>query len=133
MIAKAYDCSTLITSIARQRDALGDAAVNEALRLRPDLAEAHLVAAFHIYSCYRDFEGARVQIAIAARTMSNNSDLLGLTASIDRVQGRWEKAVAGLDRAATLDPRNPELLSKLADTYRCLRRYRFHIGCLRWW
>jgi tetratricopeptide (TPR) repeat protein len=125
LIAKAHDYLYFdLVDRTPERRALGDAAINEALRLRPDLAEVHLVAAFHIYSCYRDFEGARVQIAIAARTMSNNSDLLGLTASIDRVQGRWEKAVAGLDRAATLDPRNPELLSKLADTYRCLRRYR---------
>jgi serine/threonine protein kinase len=107
-----------------ERRGLGDAAVNEALRLRPDLAEVHLAAAFHLFSCYRDFERARVQIAIAAQVLPNNSDLLQITALIDRVQGRWDKAVAGLDRAATLDPRNPDLVTTLADTYRCLRRYR---------
>jgi TolB-like protein len=106
-----------------KRRALGDAAVNEALRLRPDLAEVHLAAAFHLFVCYREFERARVQIAIAAQTRPNNADLLQLTAFIDRRQGRWDKAVAGLDRAATLDPRNPEVLDSLADTYRCLRRY----------
>ena len=107
-----------------ERRALGDAAVNEALRLRPDLAEVHLAAAFHLYSCYRDFERARVQIAIAAQALSNNSDLLQLTALIDQVQGRWEKATAGLERAVTLDPRNPEILGSLSDNYWCLRRYR---------
>src|ERR1700751_4147485 len=48
-----------------ERQALGDAAVNEALRLRPDLAEAHLALANHLYTCHREFERARVQIASA--------------------------------------------------------------------
>jgi TolB-like protein/Flp pilus assembly protein TadD len=105
------------------RVALGDAAVNEALRLRPDLPEAHLALAAHLYRCYRDFERAQVQIAIAGQTLSNNSDLLELTARIGREQGRWEKATAALERAAKLDPRNPELLETLSDTYSCLRRF----------
>jgi TolB-like protein len=125
MIAKAHDYlySDQVDRTPERR-ALGDAAVNEALRLRPDLAEVHLAAAFHLFSCYRDFERARVQIAIAARALPNNSDLLQLSAFIDRVQGRWEKATASLDRAASLNPRSSELLFTLADTYRCRRRYR---------
>jgi TolB-like protein/Tfp pilus assembly protein PilF len=105
------------------RVALGDAAVNEALRLRLDLPEAHLALAAHLYRCYRDFERAQVQIAIARQTLSNNSDLLELTARIGREQGRWEHATAALERAATLDPRNPQLLETLSDTYSCLRRF----------
>ena len=50
-----------------ERRALGDVAVNEALRLRPDLPEVHLAAALHVYVCYRDYERARTQIALAAR------------------------------------------------------------------
>jgi TolB-like protein/Tfp pilus assembly protein PilF len=107
-----------------ERRALGDVAVNEALRIRPDLAEVHLAVASHLYTCYRDFERARVQIAIAAQDLPNNPELLELTAVIDRVQGRWEKSTAGLERAVTLDPRNPELLATLFDNYWCLRRYR---------
>jgi len=78
----------------------------------------------HLYICYRDFTRARVQIAIAAQTLPNNADLLHLTALIDQVQGRWEKATAGLERAVTLDPRNPRILYDLALNYWCLRRYR---------
>ena len=107
-----------------ERRALGDAAANEALRLRPDLPEAHLAMAFHLYYCYRDFERARVQIAIAAQSLPNNAEALELTALIDRVQGRWEKSTAGLERATTLDPRSLEILGYLADNYTCLRRYR---------
>jgi TolB-like protein/Flp pilus assembly protein TadD len=107
-----------------ERRALGDAAVNEALRLRPDLPEAHLAMAFHLYICYRDFERARVQVAIAAKNIPNNPNLLHLSALIDQVQGHWEKAIADLEKAATLDPRNPDLLDTLARSYFSLRRYR---------
>ena len=125
MIAKAHDYLYFDrVDHTPERRALGDAAVNEALRLRPDLAEVHLAVASHLYTCYRDFERARVQIDIATQVLSNNSDLLQLTALIDRVQGRWEKSTAGLERAATLDPRNPKLLATLSDNYWCLRRYR---------
>jgi TolB-like protein/predicted Zn-dependent protease len=106
------------------RRALGDAAVNEALRLRPDLPEAHLAMASHLYYCYRNFDRARVQIAMAAQGLSNNPEVLELTALIDRVQGRWEQSTTGLERATALDPRNPEVLGHLADNYGRLRRYR---------
>jgi tetratricopeptide (TPR) repeat protein len=125
MIAKAHDYLYFDrVDHTPERRNLGDAAVNEALRLRPDLAEVHLAAAIHLFYCYRDFERARVQLAIAAQTLPNNPDLLQLTASIDQVQGRWEKATAGMERATTLDPRNPELLDSLAWNYWMLRRYR---------
>ena len=103
--------------------ALADAALNEALRLRPDLAEVHLAIALHLYTCYGDVERARVQIDIAAQSLFNSPDLLELTALIDQVQGRWEQATAGLERAASLDPRNPELLNVLAWQYFDVRRY----------
>jgi serine/threonine protein kinase/Flp pilus assembly protein TadD len=107
-----------------ERRALGDAAVNEALRLRSDLAEVHLAVALHLYTCYRDFERARVQIAIAAQSLFNSPDVLELTALIDQVQGRWEQATAGLEKAVSLDPQNPELLDVLANNYFFLSRFR---------
>jgi serine/threonine protein kinase/Flp pilus assembly protein TadD len=107
-----------------ERRALGEVAVNEALRLRADLPEAHLAKAFDLYACDRDFERARLQLAIAARSLPNDAELLVLWAFIDQRQGRWEQAVSTLERATTLDPRNPELLGGLADAYSALRRYR---------
>jgi len=125
LIAKAHDV-LYVDGIDHtvERCALGDAAVNAASGLRPDLPEVHLALAFHLYYCYRHFERARVEIATAAQTLSNNPDLLELMSLIDRVQGRWEKAVAALERATTLDPRNTECLAHLHDTYMYLRRYR---------
>jgi TolB-like protein/Flp pilus assembly protein TadD len=125
LIAKAHD-NLYFDEVDRtsERRALGDAAVNEALHLRPDLAEVHLAVASHFFYCYREFERARLQLAIAAQSLSNNPDLIALTALIDTRQGKWEKAIVGLETAATLDPRNPELLGNLASTYFFLRRYR---------
>ena len=124
LIAKAHDF-LYADKVDRtpERRTLGDEAVNEALRLRPDLSEAHLAAAFHLYICYRDFEKARIQIAIAGRTLSNNSTLLELMALIDQAQGRWETATAALEKARIVDPRNPKLLNALISNYWGLRRY----------
>ena len=107
-----------------ERLALADAAMNEALRLQTNLPEVHLALARHLYYGYRDYERARVQLAIVAEALPNNSELLELTAAIDRRQGRWEQAITGLEKATTLDPRNPDILYDLAATYEALRRYR---------
>jgi serine/threonine-protein kinase len=125
LMAKVHDALYLDgTDHTPERRALGDAALNEALRLRPDLPEVHLASALHLYCCYRDFERARVQIAIAAQARPNNAEVLELTASIDRVQGRWEKSTTGLEKATTLDPRSVTILSSLGGNYESLRRYR---------
>jgi serine/threonine protein kinase len=106
-----------------ERRALGDAAVSEALRLRPDLPEVHLAAALHLYVCYRDYERARTQIALAARKLPNSPDVFALVSYLDRRQGLWDESTPKLEKAAMLDPRNVEILTQLMLTYRYLRRY----------
>ncbi|MBV8098168.1 MAG: protein kinase [Verrucomicrobia bacterium] len=123
-LAKAHDILYADgTDRTLERRALGDSAIDKALSLRPELPEVHLALATHLYYCYRDYERARIQLAIAGQTLSNNSELLELTAVIDRTQGRWEKSTEGLEKAITLDPRNPEPLGLLSDTYGALRRF----------
>jgi tetratricopeptide (TPR) repeat protein len=125
LLTKAHDCLYLWDlDKTPERRALGDAAVNQALHASPDLAEVHLAAAFHRFACYRDYERARVQIAIAQRALPNSPDALALTAYLDRRQGRWIESTTGLEKAVILDPRNPEFLSELASNYSSLRRYR---------
>lgn len=74
MIAKTQDGLSAI-DFNPKRPALAAAAVNEALRLRPDLPEAHLATALHLYYS-GDFERAHVQLAIAAQALPNNPELL---------------------------------------------------------
>jgi serine/threonine protein kinase/tetratricopeptide (TPR) repeat protein len=106
-----------------ERLALADAAMDEAIRQRSDLAEVHLAMAYHRYSCYRDYERALVHIAIAQRTLPNSPEGLWLTARIDRRQGRWEESTKVFEKAYSLDPRNPDILIHLGDNYCTLRRY----------
>ena len=105
------------------RRGLGDAAVSEALRLEPDLPEAHLTAAFHLFACYHDFTKARVHIAIAQRTFPNSPYAIRVLARVERPQGRWEESTKALEKACNLDPRNSELLVTLGQNYQALRRY----------
>jgi serine/threonine protein kinase len=125
LVAQAHDnlyFSLLDHTPARR--ALGDAAVNEALRLRPDLPEAHLAIAYHLYECYRNYERAYVHIAIAERSLPNSPDAFALKAYIDRRRGRWEESMNGLAKARNLDPRNSSVLDNLEFNYIYLRRYR---------
>jgi eukaryotic-like serine/threonine-protein kinase len=124
LVAKAQDNLYISDFDRAKRRALGDAAVNEALRLHPDLPEAHLAMAFHRYTCYRDYERSRVQIALAQRALPNSPKALLLAALLDQRQGRWQESVQALEKARSLDPRGTGTLDKLAWTYRSLRRYR---------
>ena len=47
-----------------ERRALADAAIDQAMRLQPDLPEVHLAYAILLYHGYRDYERARVQLRI---------------------------------------------------------------------
>ena len=123
LLTRAHDELYRLDNDLRQR-ALGDAAVNEALRLRPDLADAHLQMAFHLYQCYRDYERARVHIAIAERALPSNPVALACTAYIDRRLARWEESTKYLEKALDLDPRNAEFVKHLAVNYLRLRRNR---------
>jgi tetratricopeptide (TPR) repeat protein len=98
------------------RRALADAAIENALRLQPDLPEVHLTYAYHLYDAYRDYERAEVQLAIARRGLPNNSEAMALEAYMDRRAGKLEKAIQELNQAINVDPRNPDPIADLAYT-----------------
>ncbi|HEY4283900.1 MAG TPA: adenylate/guanylate cyclase domain-containing protein [Chthoniobacterales bacterium] len=105
------------------RLALGDAAIQTAVRLNPDAGETHLAVAQHRYRGYRDYDGARAEIAIARRTLPNDPLPFELLGYIDRRQGRWDEFNRNLERAIELDPRNFYTLQQMALGYQYLRRY----------
>jgi serine/threonine protein kinase/Tfp pilus assembly protein PilF len=102
----------------------GDAAVKEALRLNANLPEAHLAAAGHLYDCYRDYQKARAHLAIAERSLPNNTQALRLAGYIDRGQGRWAESTKAFERACNLDPEDPNTLIQLGANYGYIRQYR---------
>jgi serine/threonine protein kinase len=105
------------------RLAAGDAAVQAAVRLRPDSGEAHLVLAGHLYRAYLDYDRARAEIAAARRTLPNEAMVFELAGLIDRRQGRWEESIRNFEREMELDPRNIYILQQVALSYQYLRRY----------
>lgn len=124
LIAKAHDAlyRNKIDPTPERR-AMADRAENEALRLRPDLAEVRILAAWH-YFVYREDERALTEIAVVQRSLPNNTEALQLVAFIKRRQGSWKHALRVLNRALIWDPRHPITLDALAETYYWLRRYR---------
>jgi len=106
------------------RLALAHAAIEAALRLRPDSGEAHLALAEHLYRGYRDCERALAELTLARRALPNNPLVFELTGFINRRQGRWEESTNDLKRALELDPRNLFLFQQLSFTYELQRRYR---------
>jgi len=98
------------------RRAFADAAIENALRLQPDLPEVHLTYAYHLYDAHRDYERARVQLAIARRGLPNNAEAITLEAYMDRREGKLQKAIEELNQAINVDPRNGGAIADLAYT-----------------
>jgi len=100
-----------------------NAAVQAAVRLRPDAGETHLAMADYRYHCFRDYEGARRELALARQTLPNNAELYEYTGYIDRREGQWAEAIRNLERALELDPRNFFTLQQVGLLYNSLHRY----------
>jgi TolB-like protein/Tfp pilus assembly protein PilF len=97
--------------------------VDAALRLHPELGDAHLALAYYYYYGYRDYERADAELAIALRATPNDAEVWDGMAVIDRRQGRWDEAVSNFERARALDPHNGAVIWNLAETYFCLCRF----------
>jgi TolB-like protein/Tfp pilus assembly protein PilF len=94
-----------------------------ALRLQPNLAEAHFALGQCIYWMDQDYGRALEQFDIAARLAPSNGDIARLIAAIKRRQGRWEQALEEYERVARLDPQNPNTVRELIFINTAMRRW----------
>jgi TolB-like protein/Flp pilus assembly protein TadD len=99
------------------------AAANEALRLQPDLPEAHLALGFSYYYGDRDYERALAEFAIAKRDLPNDAKVYMAIGAIQRRQGKWAESTANLEKAAALDPKDTTVLLNLAYSYMATRNF----------
>jgi serine/threonine protein kinase len=120
----ASDVLYCIFDPAPERRDFGDKTAETALRLQPQLPEAHLSYARHLYICYRAYEQARVELEIARTGLPNNPDVMFLHAALERRQGRFEQAIEVLKAARVLDPRNPSFILHLGFIYSLVRQFR---------
>ncbi len=95
-----------------------------ALRLQPNLAEAHFALGQCIYWMDRDYDRALEQFEIAAQLSPSNADARRLIAAVERRQGRWEEALATYESVARLDPENPHTIRELMQTETSMRRWK---------
>ena len=98
-------------------------AANEALRLQPDLPEAHLALGFSYYYGDRDYERALAEFEIAKRGLPNEAQAYMAIGAIQRRQGRWVESTANLEKAAELDPKNSSVLLNLGYNYMATRNF----------
>ena len=99
------------------------AAANEALRLQPDLPEAHLALGFSYYYGDRDYERALAEFAVARRDLPNDAKVYMAIGAIQRRQGKWAESTANLEKAAALDPKDGSVLLNLAYSYMATRNF----------
>jgi TolB-like protein/Tfp pilus assembly protein PilF len=108
---------------APDRILLAEAAVKEALRLRPDSAEAHFAMADFLFRCRRDYDGALKELAIARPGLPNDTAFFILSGYVNRRRNNWAQAERDFATAVALDPRNPNAYNLLADTCNLQRRH----------
>jgi TolB-like protein/tRNA A-37 threonylcarbamoyl transferase component Bud32/Flp pilus assembly protein TadD len=106
-----------------ERLAMAKRAAARAVELAPDSPQVHLALGYYHYFGHRDYDRALEEFAIAERGLPNSAELLEATAYVHRRQGRWEEAVARLEKALELDPMDAAKAYELGNTYQCLKRY----------
>jgi serine/threonine protein kinase/Flp pilus assembly protein TadD len=105
------------------RLASAEAALQAAIRLRPDAGETHLARANYLYYVARDYGGALAELENARRSLPNDPRISELTGYILRRRGQQEAGLRNLEKAIELDPRNYFIMQQIALSYQFLRRY----------
>ncbi len=99
------------------------ASLDRALALQPDLPEAHLALGYYYYWGFRDYARGLAEFAIARRDLPNDPAVYAALGFIQRRQGKWDEALANLQKNAELDPRNADHRYEVALTLLYMRRY----------
>jgi serine/threonine-protein kinase len=98
-------------------------AARRALTLTPELPEAHAAMGYYYFWGRADFARALEQFELASRGEPNNAELADVVGLVLRREGRWDEAIASLERASALDPRSSFVLTDLGEEYLLMRRY----------
>ena len=94
-----------------------------ALRLQPNLAEAHLALGQCAYWIDEDYERALQEFDRAAQLSPNNVDVRVFIASIKRRQGHWQESLDTFETAQKIDPQNPNIARNVLFTNTAMRRW----------
>jgi TolB-like protein/Flp pilus assembly protein TadD len=98
-------------------------AAEQALRLQPDLPEAHVARGFCYYYGDDNYERALAEFAIAQRSLPNNPEVYLAIGAIQRRQGKWAESTQNLEKAVALDPKDGFVLENLGYNYQATRDF----------
>jgi TolB-like protein/Tfp pilus assembly protein PilF len=121
--------STAMTSDHRARQGKARVQAEEALRLSPNLGEAHMALGVCLYWGEKKYDAALKEFEVAAATSPNNAKIYDYVAGIYRRQGRWRESVASFERAMSLDPRNRGLVFNAGNNYLFIRDWPAATAC----
>jgi TolB-like protein/Flp pilus assembly protein TadD len=101
---------------ARQREE-----ADKALRLAPDLPEAHIAMGLAHYWGAREYRRALDEFAVAARGLPNDAEIVSSIGYINRRLGHWDAVDASFAKAVQLNPRDADLFWDLGGETLTLR------------
>lgn len=109
---------------SRRRNRLGDirAQAEAALRQNPELADAHFAMGLY-WEQREDPARALTEYKLALDDLGQDGALHSAIGRAYRAQGKWNQAIAELERAIEIDPHDVTSMADLATTYSRLRRY----------
>ncbi len=107
------------------------AQAEEALRLAPNLGEAHEALGLHFYWGERNYDEALKEFAMAAANSPNNSEVYNYVAGIYRRQGRWRESLESYASALSLDPRDAELAGDAGNAHLFVRDWVGAAACYK--
>jgi TolB-like protein/Flp pilus assembly protein TadD len=99
------------------------ASLDEALRLKPNLAETHLALGFYHYYCERDYERALKEFNTARDGLPNDPEVIRAIGAIQRRLGRWERSTTSYRSAVSRNPKDAVLIRNLGLNYVATRDY----------
>ena len=97
-------------------------AAQTALRLAPNLGEAHIEQGNYYYR-QRNYEAALREFSIAEKLLPSSDVVPDFKAVITRRQGNWSEAIKSSRRSIELNPAQKNAYVNLADTFVNLRNY----------
>lgn len=103
---------------ARQREE-----AETALRLAPDLPQAHFAMGIWHYRGQRDYPRALAELKIALAGLPNDTEVWAAVGQVTRRMGSANESVAAHERATQLSPLDWDKAKELAVTYLWVRRY----------
>jgi TolB-like protein/DNA-binding winged helix-turn-helix (wHTH) protein/Flp pilus assembly protein TadD len=111
------------TDRSDQRLSAARSAMETALQLDPMSPEVRLAAGYYYYWAETDYDEALENFAVAEMGRPYDTEVLEGVSYILRRQGRLEEALAKIERAYEISPRDALLALEVGNTLRGMRRY----------